>query len=298
MDTTVNNNSTPGTFKKGLILEGGAMRGMFTAGVIDVLLENNVQFDGIAGVSAGAVFGCNFKSKQIGRAIRYNKKYCKDPRYCSIRSLIKTGDLYNTDFCYRQIPEFLDPFDRQTFQNNPIEFFLGATDVNTGKCMYHQCTDGGPTDIKWMQASASMPLVSRPVPIDNLLLLDGAISDSVPYQFMEQKGYNRNLIVLTQPDGYQKHKSKLSPLLRFLLRKFPAIAEAVVLRHQMYNRQMEEIKQREQKGISFVIRPPKALGISRTENNPDELERVYQTGRLEAERNLPALKRFLSLSNE
>lgn len=290
------NNTTPAPTKTGLILEGGAMRGMFTSGVIDVLMENGIGFDGIAGVSAGAVFGCNFKSKQIGRPIRYNKKYCNDPRYCSIRSLIKTGDLYNADFCYRDIPDLLDPFDRQTFKNNPVEFYIGATDVQTGKCLYHKCIDGGQTDIKWMQASASMPLVSRPVFVDGHLMLDGAIADSVPYKFMEQMGYNRNLLVLTQPDGYKKTKSKLSPLIRLLLRKYPAIAEATVERYKMYNKQMEEIKQRQQKGISFVIRPPKALGISRTESNPDELERVYQTGRHEAEKALPPLKRFLSVS--
>jgi len=290
----MNKKTKHNAIKTGLILEGGAMRGMFTCGVIDVLMENGITFDGAAGVSAGAVFGCNFKSKQIGRPIRYNKKYCKDPRYCSIRSLIKTGNLYNANFCYRDIPDVLDPFDRETFKNNPMEFFIGATNVKTGKCLYHQCIDGGQTDIKWMQASASMPLASKPVFVDGHLLLDGAVADSVPYKYMEQKGYNRNLIVLTQPDGYKKNKSKLSFVIKFLLRKYPAIAEAMVMRYKMYNKQMEEINEREQKGISFVIRPPKALGISRTENNPDELERVYQIGRHEAQVALPALKSFLS----
>lgn len=285
---------TDSPVKKGLILEGGAMRGMFTCGVIDVLMENGVAFDGVAGISAGAAFGCNYKSKQIGRPIRYNKKYCKDPRYCSFRSLIKTGDLYGAEFCYNDIPNVLDPFDRETFKNNSVEFFIGATDVQTGKCLYHQCVDGDLTDIKWMQASASMPLVSKPVFVDGHLLLDGAISDSVPYKFMEEKGYNRNLIVLTQPDGYRKSKSKLSFVLRFLLRQYPAMAEATVSRYKMYNRQMEEIRQREEKGISFVIRPPEALGISRTENNPNELERVYQIGRNEAQKALPALRKFLA----
>lgn len=287
-------NTPQPSIKKALILEGGAMRGMFTCGVIDVLLENGIDFDGIAGISAGAAFGCNFKSKQIGRGIRYNKKYCNDPRYCSLRSLIKTGNLYAAEFCYHDIPYLLDPFDRETFKNNPIEFFIGATDVQTGKCLYHQCIEGDEIDIKWMQASASMPLVSRPVSVDGHLLLDGAIADSVPYKFMEERGYNRNLIVLTQPDGYQKNKSKLSPLIKFLLRKYPAMAEATVSRYKMYNKQMAEIKQRENNGTSFVIRPPEALKISRTEHNPSELERVYQIGRFEAFKALPALKRFLT----
>ena len=272
------------------------MRGMFTCGVIDVLLENNITFNGAAGISAGAVFGCNFKSKQIGRAIRYNKKYCKDPRYCSIRSLLKTGDLYGTDFCYRELPDFLDPFDKVTFFNNPMSFYVGATNVNTGRCVYHQCIDGGKTDLKWMRASASMPLVSRPVSVDGYALLDGGISDAVPYRYMEESGYNHNVIILTQPKGYRKYKSKMLPLIRVMLHKYPAVVNAISKRHEMYNLQMEEINEKEQKGISFVIRPPYALGISRTANDPTELERVYQVGRREASRILPSLTCFLSES--
>lgn len=272
------------------------MRGMFTCGVMDVLMENNIAFDGAAGISAGAAFGCNYKSKQIGRPIRYNKQYCKDPRYCSIRSLIKTGDLYGAEFCYHEIPDALDPFDRETFCKNPMEFYVGATDVNTGKCIYHKCSDGGETDIKWMQASASMPLVSKPVIIDGYTLLDGGITDSVPFAYMEQLGYNRNVIVLTQPADYQKTESRALPFIKLMLRKYPAVAEAMALRHIMYNRQVEEIKERERKGISFVIRPPKALEIKRTEKNPDELERVYQIGRKEAKAALPKLKSFLDKS--
>ena len=281
--------------KTGLILEGGAMRGMFTCGVLDVFMENDIGFDGAAGISAGAVFGCNFKSKQIGRPVRYNKKYCRDPRYCSVRSLIKTGDLYGVDFCYRELPDVLDPFDRKAFRDNPMEFYMGATDVKTGKCVYHKCTDGGEADIKWMQASASMPMVSKPVSVDGYLLLDGGITDAVPYRYMESIGYNRNVIVLTQPDGYTKKKSSALPMIRLTMRKYPAVVKAMSLRHEMYNRQMEEIKEREQSSSSFVIRPPEPLGISRTEKDPNELERVYQLGRKEAEVALPDIKLFLEL---
>lgn len=280
--------------KTGLILEGGAMRGMFTSGVMDVLLESNITFDGAAGISAGAVFGCNFKSKQIGRAIRFNKKYCRNQRYCSIRSLIKTGDLYGADFCYRELPDVLDPFDRETFRKNPVEFYVGATDVHTGKCVYHKCCDGEDRDMKWMQASASMPIVSKPVKVDGYTLLDGGIVDAVPYRFMEQQGYNHNVIVLTQPKGYRKSRSKASPAIRFLLRRYPAVAEAMANRHITYNRQMQEIAEREEKGISLVIRPPEPLKIRRTENDPEELERVYQIGRKEAEAALPKIKSFLA----
>ena len=279
--------------KKGLIMEGGAMLGMFTCGVIDVFMENNIVFDGAIGISAGAVFGCNIKSKQIGRAIRYNKKYCNDKRYCSMRSLIKTGNLYGEEFCYHELPQKLDLFDSETFKNNPMEFYVGATDIMTGKCVYHKCFDGKDNDIKWMQASASMPMVSRPVAVDGHLLLDGGISDSVPYEYMENLGYNRNVIILTKPDGYIRKRGLESYIARLALFKYPVVAKAMFNRCEMYNHQMEEIKDRENNKTSFVIRPPQALGISRTENDPSELERVYRLGRNEAERRLPELRSFL-----
>ena len=280
--------------KTGLILEGGAMRGMFTCGVIDVFMEHGITFDGAAGISAGAIFGCNYKSKQIGRGIRYNKKYCSDPRYCSITSWIKTGDLYGADFCYRELPNVLDPFDTGTFKTNPMEFYVGATDIETGKVIYHKCTDGGNTDIQWMRASASMPLASRPVQIGRYKLLDGGIVDSVPYRYMESKGYNRNVIILTQPLGYVKKKSSILPLLKSALKDYPEVGKAMEIRHIRYNAQMKEIEEREKSGRAFVIRPEKPLGISRTEKKPEELERVYLTGRLEGLKQLAKVKKFLS----
>ena len=280
-------------YKTGLVLEGGAMRGMFTCGVIDVLMENNIRFDGAAGISAGAVFGCNYKSRQIGRAIRYNKNYCKDPRYCSYRSLIKTGDLYGADFCYRELPDVLDPFDKETFKNDPMEFYIGATDVKTGKCVYHKCTDGGPEDIEWMRASASMPVVSNIVSVDGYKMLDGGIVCSVPYEYMEEQGYNRNVIVLTRAKGYRKKKSPIVPLVKLVLRKYPAMGRAMAVRHIVYNNQMDEIERKEALGEVFVIRPPEDPGIGRTEKDPDELERVYQMGRSEAARRLDEMREFL-----
>ncbi|WP_330363629.1 patatin-like phospholipase family protein [Butyrivibrio sp. LC3010] len=281
------------TIKKGLIMEGGAMRGMFTAGVTDVFMENGIEFDGAAGISAGAIFGCNYKSHQIGRTIRYNKKYGRDPRYCSIRSLIKTGDLYGVEFCYHTVPEKLDIFDRETYENSPMEFHVGATDVATGRIAFHNCLDGRAKDIEWMRASASMPFVSRPVKIDGRLYLDGGITDPVPFRHMEKLGYNRNVIILTQPKGYQKKNHHNSALIKMLLRKYPKVAEAMIRRPKIYNHQMEEIMDRENSGQCLVIRPPEPLGISRTENDPSELEWVYQVGRIEGKKRLQEVIDFL-----
>ena len=279
--------------KTALIMEGGAMRGMFTCGVADVLMENGITFDGAAGISAGAVFGCNFKSRQIGRPLRYNKKYCGDPRYCSVRSLIRTGDLYGADFCYRELPDVLDPFDRKAFRENPMEFCVGATDVETGRCAYHVCTDGGDEDMLWFRASASMPLVSRPVRIGGREYLDGGISDAVPYEYMARRGYDRPVIVLTRPGGYRKKPEGTLPV-RLLLRRLPMVREAMEHRHEMYNRQMDEIDRMEADRTALVIRPPEDLGIGHREKDPEELERVYRIGRREAEKRLEEIKTWKS----
>lgn len=280
-------------FKSALVMEGGAMRGMFTCGVLDVFMENGITFDACAGVSAGATFSCNFKSGQAGRALRYNKKYSKDPKYCSIRSLIKTGDLYGADFCYREIPDCLDIFDKKAFRENPMPFYVAATDVYTGKPVYHNCTKGDERDVLWMRASASMPVLARIVEVDGYRLLDGGISDPVPYKYMEDLGYNRNVIILTQPDNYKKRRSRAMPVIKLVLNKYPAIISAMNVRHELYEKQLSEIRKREKSGESIVIRPRKSLGISRTEKNPKELERVYREGRKEAERRLSEIREFL-----
>ena len=258
--------------KTGLIMEGGAMRGMFTAGVIDVLMEAGVSFDGAIGVSAGAVFGCNYKSRQIGRVIRYNKAYCQDPRYVSFRSLLKTGDIYGEQFCYHELPDRLDPFDVKTYAENPMNFYV---------------------DIQWMRASASMPALSRFVKLDSYSLSDGGTADSIPVRFFESIGYDRNVVILTQPEGYVKKPNQLLPLLRILLRKNPALIHALENRHERYNETLAYIREQERSGNLLVIRPEAPLNIGAVERHPEELERVYQIGRKEGEKRLREVKKFL-----
>ena len=172
-----------------------------------------------------------------------------------------------------------------------IERYVGATDVETGRIVYHRCSDGGAEDIEWMRASSSMPIVSRPVKIGKYLLLDGGISDPVPFRFMEKQGYDRNVCVLTQPAGYRKKPA--SPAMQLLLCKYPAIARAMAVRHDRYNLQMEQLDERERTGEMLVIRPPESLGIGRIEKDPNELERVYQIGRAAAKDRLSEVRDFL-----
>ena len=282
--------------KKGLIMEGGAMRGMFTAGVTDVMLENGIEFDGGIGVSAGAAFGCNYKSKQIGRAIRYNMQYCNDERYCGLKTLIKTGDIYGADFCYRELPEKLDIFDGETYRANPMEFYVVCTDIVTGKPIYHKCITAGREDLDWIRGSVSMPLVSRIVETEGYKLLDGGMSDSVPVKYFESIGYDRNVVILTQPDGYIKKKNKMLPVMRIKLRKYPNLIATIANRHNVYNETTAYIKEKEISGDLFVVRPPAPLEIGAVEHNPDKLKQVYEIGRKTAEEKIKAMKEFLGIA--
>lgn len=279
--------------KTGLVLEGGAMRGMFTAGVTDVMLENHIEFDGMVGVSAGACFGCNFKSRQIGRSVRYNLRFCRDPRYCSFRSLLKTGDLFGADFCYDEIPRQLDLFDYDAFAANPMEFHVVCTDVETGEAVYDQLYSADDEEMRLVRASASMPLVSRIVEVRGRKLLDGGIADSIPLKYFEGQGYGRNVAVLTQPEGYVKQPNRAMPLMRRVLKDYPEAIKAIARRHEMYNETLAYVRQREAEGACFVIRPKEKLIVGRIEHNPEKLRAVYEAGRKVMEEQLDALKAFL-----
>lgn len=280
--------------KKGLIMEGGAMRGMFTAGVIDVMMEHGIRLDGAIGVSAGAAFGCNYKSQQIGRAIRYNARYCTDKRYGGFGVLLKTGDYYSAKFCYDEIPNKYDPFDYDAFGRNPMEFYAVCTDVDTGEAEYHKYEGKHDHGLEWIRASSSMPLVSRMVEIDGRKFLDGAMADSIPVRFFESIGYDRNIVILTQPLGYVKKPDKLLPLIKLWYRKYPKLLEAILSREQHYNETLEYIRRREESGELLVIRPPQKLPIERTEKDPQVLWQVYEIGRKEATARIDEIQAFLN----
>ena len=279
--------------KTGLILEGGAMRGLFTAGVLDVLMENKITFDGVIGVSAGAAFGCNFKSGQIGRAVRYNVRFCRDKRYCGLGSLLKTGDIFNRDFCYGEVPLKLDPFDFDAFEKDPTDFYVVCTDVETGEALCHRYTGRDDHGFDWIRASASMPLVSRMVEIEGRKLLDGGIADSIPASCFESMGYTRNVVILTRPEGYRKKKNQALPLIRRKYRAYPRLVEAMEQRHLVYNAELDYVAQAQAEGRMFVIRPEKALAVRRIEKNPERLRAAYEEGRRTAARQREALSAFL-----
>ena len=279
--------------KKGLVLEGGALRGLFTAGILDVLMENGVRFDGLVGVSAGAAFGCNYKSGQAGRVIRYNKRFAHEWRYCSWRSWIATGDLFGGEFCYHKMPDELDVFDKETFDSNPMEYYAVCTDVETGEAVYKRLMKCSPETYEYIRASASMPMVSNIVEVGGRKLLDGGVTDSIPLRFFQQQGYERNLVILTQPADYQKQHNRLMPILRLWLHRYPKMIEALDKRHEMYNRQLEYVREEERKGNTYVIRPPEKLVIGHISHDENEMQGVYQMGRRVGEGRLKDIVEFL-----
>lgn len=279
--------------KTGLVLEGGASRGIYTAGVLDVLLENEIYFDGCMGVSAGAIHGISYASRQAGRSYCYCVKYCKDPRFMSFQSFLRTGDVCGAKFCYYDIPETLVPFAHESFENSTTEFYCVCTDVNTGKPVYRKCETMRNREVEWVRASASMPMVSRNVEIDGMQLLDGGIVDSIPFRAFMDMGYNKTVVVCTQHDGYRKEKESIAKLMPLRYGKDSPIVKAMQDRPVMYNAQLDDLKKAEQDGEVFVIRPSEPLDIGRIEHDPEVIRRVYLLGRADAERSVEKLKDFI-----
>ena len=277
--------------KAGLVLEGGSVRGLYTAGVLDVFLEHGIAFDGVIGVSAGAIHGCSFLSGQRGRSIRYYLKYCNDPRFMSVSSLLKTGDLVGADFCYHEIPEKLDIYDNDAFMQNGVPFYAVCSNVETGKPEYLQMSDMF-RDIEIMRASASMPYVSRMVEINGKKYLDGGCTDSIPVDAFRNMGYERNVVVLTRDISYRK-KPELAGLAKLMYRNYPAFAKVQANRYLEYNRQVERVLELEKEGAVFVIRPSVPLAVGRMEKDTEKVKEIYNLGRTDALSKLTKLQDWL-----
>lgn len=279
----------------GLVLEGGAMRGMFTAGVMDVMMEEGVRFDGAIGVSAGAAFGCNYKSGQVGRVIRYNTAFCRDSRYCGLRSLLFTGSLYSPRFCYHTVHNEYDIFDNAAYERNPMAFYVVTTDLTTGKPVYRRCDHGGDDFLEWLRASSSLPMVSRPVMREGIPMLDGGMTDPIPLRYFEGEGYQRNVVVLTRPRDYRKGPTEHLRLLRHSLRRYPLAYEAMVRRPEVYNETLDYIAAQEAAGQALVLAPHEPLEIGSVEHDPARLRAVYAKGREVGQERIEAIKRFLQV---
>ena len=274
-----------------LVLEGGAMRGMYTAAVLDSLLDTNIKIDAVIGVSAGALFGVNYVSKQKGRVLRYNKKYVNDSRYMGIKSLITTGDIVNKEFAFYELPIKLDKFDEDVFFKSKTEFYAVVTNIETGKAEYKRIINDS-NYVEYLRASGSMPFVSKPVEIDGSKYLDGALGDSIPVLKAKEMGFDRIIVVLTRPINYRKKKgNKIASKLFY--RKYPKLINAINNRYKVYNDTLDKIIEMENNDEIFVIRPSKTVNIKRIEKDVDKLQEMYDLGISDFKKCLTKLKKFL-----
>ena len=264
------------SMKIGLVLEGGAMRGMYTAGVLDTFLDKDFWVDGIISVSAGALFGVNYPSRQKGRAIRYNKKFISDKRYISFKSLVSTGNIVNKDFAFYEVPFKYDVFDNKTFKESDIDFYVAVTNLQTAQAEYVKLIDPL-AQMEVLRATSAMPYVSRPVEIGGIPYLDGAIADSIPVEQMQKLGYDKIIVILTRTLDYRKSKL-MAWIAKWFYRRYPYFADAVNQRYAMYNRQFENVIKLAEKGDIFVIRPSVDLKIKRIEKDPNKLQAMYELG--------------------
>lgn len=280
--------------RTGLVLEGGGMRATYSIGVLDVMMENGIVYDGIIGVSAGAIHGASYKSNQPGRNIRYYKNYANDKRFMSFRQLLLTGDMVGKKFCYDEIPWNLDPIDNDTFKSSPIEFYVVCSNVVTGKPEYIRLDDlKDHVQMEYLRASASLPFVSRLVRVGGKKLLDGGMTDSIPLRKFQEMGFEKNVVVETQPDSYVKGEENVA-LAAMRYCQYPEFIQAIKDRPKMYNDEKAYILDQEKQGKIFLIRPQEELDISRTDTDPNHLERIYMIGREDAEKAIDSLKAFLS----
>ncbi len=276
--------------KVALVLEGGAMRGLYTAGVLDVFMENDIKVDTIFGVSAGALFGINYKSNQIGRALRYNLKYAHDKRYMGMYSLITTGDVMNRDFCFNKLVYELDPFDIETYNNSKVEFYAVVTNVESGKAEYIEIKDGG-KDLEYLRASGSMPFVSNLVEINGNKYLDGAVSDPIPFKKALDTGYEKIIVIQTRPSDYTKTKSWLP--FGLVYKKYPEFVKTAKNAYINYNKTLDLIRKYENDGKIIVLRPSEKIKMRRVEKNLNKLQAIYNVGVKDCKEKLPKIKKYI-----
>ncbi|MBP1556697.1 MAG: patatin family protein [Oscillospiraceae bacterium] len=279
--------------KTGLVLEGGGMRGMYTIGVLDHFLEQNINFDYVIGVSAGACNGISFVSNQKGRNFRVNTIHIRDKRYISLSNFFREGSLFGMDFLFDLVPNVLEPFDYDTFLSSPTEFVVGVTNVETGRPEYYVKSDFD-HDTTALRASSSIPCFSPIVDYRGKKYLDGGTSDPIPFKKALADGCERIVVVLTRDRNYRKKPESMRPLYHHIFRKYPAMYEALDRRYLIYNRTLEELHELEREGKAIVIAPENPLEISRFENNPERLVAASKLGQKDAAALEQKIKSFLA----
>ena len=277
----------------GLVVEGGGMRGVYTAGVLDYFMEKNLYFHDCYGVSAGACHISSYVSKQIGRSIKVTLDYINDKRYCSINSLIKTGDMFGVEMLYDIIPNKLELYDYETFNKFKGNFYSVVTNCKTGKAEYMKIKDMK-KDIIAVRASSSLPLLSRIVEINGEEYLDGGITDSIPIKKSIEDNHRKNVVILTRDKTYRKKKSSFLPIFKLKYRKYPNLVNAIENRYKMYNNTLDFIEEKVKTGEVFVIQPKEPVNISRVEKDKTKLKELYDKGYNDAKKCYEDLIKFIN----
>jgi len=281
----------------GLVLEGGGYRGVYTAGVLDFFMDEKIAFPFVIGVSAGACNAVSYIAGQRGRNKRVNIDFAGDRRYVAYSNLLKTGSVFGMDFLFSEIPKKLLPLDYETYESSSVRFLMGATDVETGQCRFYEKEKIKSDDLP-LRASSSLPLLSRIVPYDGRLLLDGGIADPIPIRKAIEEGMQKNVVILTREDGYLKKESRrLFPLYRRAYRNYPAFVSVLERRHETYNETLGYLRKLEQSGEAFVFRPSQKVTVKRIEKNKAALEDLYSLGYADAKEKKSELLAFLSAAN-
>lgn len=278
----------------GLVLEGGGMKGIYTAGVLDFFLDKDMMFSSVYGVSAGACHMCSYLSKQRGRALDVNIDYLDVKKYCSVESLLTTGDLFNVNTCYRLIPDYLHPYDHDTFEQYQGKAYSVVTNIETGRPEYLRLRDMRKDIIK-VRASASLPLVSRNVKIDGKYYLDGGISDAIPLQKSIVDGNLKNVVIMTKEVGFVRKPSTQLGLIKARYLKYPKVYDLMLERHINYNNTLEYIERQQESGQAFVIRPQKVSDVGRIEKDKKKLIALYEEGYQDAADCYEELKAYLGM---
>lgn len=263
--------------KIGLILEGGGMRGIYTAGVLDFLIEKSIKVDIVIGVSAGSCHACSYLSKQYKRAFNATVDYLDDKNYLSFNNLIKTGSIFGMDFMFNTIPNELNIYDYDTFNKSNTKFIAVSTNCETGKPEYFELKDLK-KEIIYIQASCSIPMFANIVEVDNYKLVDGGVSDSIPIEYALNQGYKKNIVVLTRDSTYLKSKNKFTSVIKRKYKKYPNLITAIENRHLNYNKSLEIVNNLSQSGDALVIRPNSPVKVSQVEKNVDKLTALYEQG--------------------
>ncbi len=261
----------------GLVLEGGGMRGVFTCGVLDYFMDNDIYFPYAIGVSAGACNGLSFMSRQRGRAKYSNIDLLTKYKYIGLKHLIKKRNIMDFDLLFHEFPEHIIPYDYKAYFASPYRFEMVTTNCITGEANYFEEKSNPKRVIDIVKASSSLPIVCPVTYVDDIPMLDGGICDSIPIERATSQGYSRNVVILTRNKGYRKEKKDMK-IPSFIYKKYPAVRQALSNRNKLYNYQLELIEKMEDEGSVFVIRPQKPVLVDRIEKDADKLLELYNEG--------------------